>query len=213
MQSISKRLVIALVAVCMLGVLASSASAAFPEFKVKSGDKKFPVTFTGSSSAVLFTGPGIFNCAASSISGEIVGAKEIAKVKMTFTATPTDDCFELCRQSSTEIWETKELKGEVGYLSKAKFEVGLLLGPVSGQFAECKLSKALLGSLIGQLSPTNVPRSSFTLTYKAASGKQAIKSFEGETAVHNLKSLPFEAETGLEDKISLTTSKEVEVVA
>jgi hypothetical protein len=123
------------------------------------------------------------------------------------------DCFELCRQSSTKIWETKELKGEVGYLSKAKFEVGLLLGPVSGQFAECTLSKALLGSLIGQLSPTNATRSSFTLTYKAASGKQAIKSFEGEATLHNLKSLPFEAETGLEDKITLTTSKEVEIIA
>jgi hypothetical protein len=219
MRSTFRRALVALLAVTAIGALvAASASAAFPEFKVSGG--KFPTTFTGTSPAVHIQvrGGGGYTCTSSSITGEIVGPKEVAKVIIKFIGP--SDCSGFCRQKTLEAWETKELKGSIGFIEKGVSRVGLLLEAAAEPIATCTTpggrgTEKLQGSIIGELGPTSVMRKAFTLNYQQLEGRQNFRHFEGEEVLHDLQILHETGgtpiELGIETSMSLTTAKEVEI--
>src|ERR1700729_2855449 len=137
MKLIPKGLVGALIAVLACGALtAASASAApnYPEFAVTFGGH-FPVTLTGTSGALDFyesTG-GIISCNNSSISGEIINSKEVAKVKLTFSEGMYCSSEYFC-SGHAGSWETTTLKGRIAYITKSSKRVGVLLEPVTQPF-------------------------------------------------------------------------------
>jgi hypothetical protein len=219
MRPTFRSVLIALVAVFAFGALASaSASAALPEFGLGT---KYPVPFTGSGSTASFKGAGgTYVCSGSSITGEIVGPKEVAKVVVKFT--DASNCVEFCQQTGFEKWETKELKGTIGYLVKSSHTVGLLLEPVAEPIAKCthnvRSGAKLQGSIIGELGPVNLSRSSLELNFRGApgGGEQTLRSFEGEELTHRLQMLqvgggpePF----GLSAQMTLTFARAVKIEA
>lgn len=224
-KSRCRTLLAALLAVFAFGALASaSASATLPEFKVPGA--KYPVTFTGASGAVHLEvrGIGSYTCTSSSITGEIVGPKEIAKVVAKFVGP--SGCSGFCNQSGHEsFWETKELKGRIDYLSKSTEgnRVGLLLEAVAEPIATCTTiggpGTKLQGSIIGELGPTRAETKSYELHYEKIEAKQNWLHFEGEKVMHNLKvkypSLETPAEMGLavHENMKLTMAQKVELRA
>jgi hypothetical protein len=216
MRSMLRSTLGVLVAVVALGAFASaSASAALPEFR-----GSFPVAFTGTSNAVGFQEKayGSYVCSRSSITGEIVGPKEVSNVVVKFI----EGCAGFCKQSvHSGFWETKELKGRIGYLSKKEHTVGLLLEPVAEPIAKCERNTGnwkIQGSVIGRLGLVNVKRTSYKLEYGQTGGVQAVKSFEGEEATHTLQTLieggnPLETGMEVHEGMSLTMAKEVEIAA
>jgi hypothetical protein len=192
-RSRCRTLLVALAAVFAVGALASaSASAAFPEFTLPHKlEKPIPVAFTAvSNGKVIFQwGPNAVECESSSMSGEIINEKEVAKIVIKFTHICATVNF--CRQSGHEgYWETKELKGRIAYVNKAAKEIGLLLEPVAQPFAKCNLSGGLgfetfQGSIIGHIYQETPAH--FGLAYAQSRGKQGLTKFEGEEAVHQLE--------------------------
>jgi hypothetical protein len=178
----------ALVAVFAMSVLwAASASAALPEFEF---ELHAHVTFTGKTVEVRLqeVNGASYNCTGATMTGEITGPKEVAKVVIKFTGA----CHGFCRQNFTDEWQTKELKGRIGYISKETGAVGLLLEPVAEPVAKCERLGAgtnwqVQGSLIGELGPKNTRGQSFALTAQQSGGKQGITKFEGEALTHTLQ--------------------------
>lgn len=213
-----------LVAMFAIGALASaSASAALPEFK---SGYKFPIPFTAKSNSVTLNikGGGAYLCKTSTTTGEITGPKEVAKVIIKFNGE--NGCSGFCKQPVHEgWWETKELKGRIGYLNKGFRTVGLLLEGTVEPFAKCNTPlfggpEKLIGAIIGELSPTNTGTTSFALTYKQGveRGQQQITHFEGEEALHNLETIKSPGAAGIKTSVELqedkvTTAKEVQIVA
>jgi hypothetical protein len=198
-----------LVAVLALGAVGvSSASAALPEFR----EAKFPETFTGSGGQFTMSegASGSFSCKSSTITGAITSHTEVAKVVIEF------HCQFFCKNSGTfqdEVLETKELKGRIAYLEKAKRKVGLLLEPVAGPVANCQYAGAgaeILGSVIPEITASNGNK--LTLTFKRTQEKQQWLHFEGEEATHNLELAPVglgSRQIALETTMTLTVPNEV----
>jgi hypothetical protein len=215
MRSTFRGVSLALIAVFAFGALAAaSASAALPEFKPEG--RKYPVTFTGKGGSVGLqeNGGGSYACTGSSMTGEIVGPKQLANVVLKFTG----GCSGFCRQTGEE-WKTKPLNGTLGYLSQKYHTVGLLLEAATEPVATCEhLGRGTFkveGSFISELGPTNSFGKSFTLRAQQKEGRQAIQSFEGESLVHNLKMSSPATNLGLEYKqpMELTTAEYVRIEA
>jgi hypothetical protein len=214
MKAVLRGMTGALVATCALAVLASaSASAALPEFRGGTP------TFTGSGGTVTIEEvleggeTGKYTCTSSSISGQIVGSKEVAKVTAKFM------CASFCHNTEG-VWEAKELKGRIAYISKASKTVGLLLEPVTQPITECShgaTSAKIKGSIIGAIGPVNMSQTGFNLTYQQTKGIQGLRHFEGEETLHNLEILPagfpLARSFGLGSAMSLTTQKAIEIEA
>jgi hypothetical protein len=205
----------AALATALCALASATAFAAGPEFKVAGG--KFPTTFTGKSEAVdiQVQGAGLYVCSSSTISGEIVGPKEVAKVVIKFGSK--GGCGGYCTQTGHEGWETKEMKGTIGVLSKKEgTQVGLLLEPVAEPVASCLRTEEgantkIIGSIIGQIGPVGVKRTAFQDEYRQSSGVQQFRSFEAEEAIHDLRPT-LAIQGGIQAAMSLTTAKEVEIV-
>jgi hypothetical protein len=181
---------LALLALLALGATASaSASAALPEFSPE-GTTKTPVKFSLKSSLVTIQsdnfvidlgryGEGY---------GEIVGPKEVQNVVLTLSE-PTNEC-----STDKNKLTFEKLKGRLGYVNKAKHEVGLLLEPekAGANVLECNglFFKWIGGSAIGTTEPVNKPGKRFFLGFQGGSEyHQLVQSFEGEEARHDLTAL------------------------
>jgi hypothetical protein len=209
----SKGALLALVAVSVWLVLAVASASAFtpPEFV----GAKLPVTFTGTGGAFTIeeSGGGKYVCSASTIKGEVVGAKEVANVVLTFSS-----CGAFC-ENHTKLWETKPLKGRLAYVSKANRTVGLLLEAGTEPVAECThfgSPAKIQGSIIGLVGPVNTTQTGpFTLAFSETNGKQAVQHFEGEELLHKLQIQTFgpAIEFGLGGSLSLTMSHALEITA
>jgi len=214
MKPALRRVLPAVAAVLAFSALSvATASAAAPEFKVAGG--KFPTTFTGTSEAVHIETPGGgYTCSSSSISGEITGPKEVSKVVIKFGSK--GGCSSFCIQTGHEGWETKEMKGAIGYLSqKEGTKVGLLLEPTTEPVANCTrgangANTKIIGSVIGELGPLHEQRKAFNLEYAKSGSIQEFRSFEGEEVIHDLRP-SLSPQGAIEAKMSLTTAKEVEI--
>jgi hypothetical protein len=211
-------LLAALVSALALAAVAASASA----LEFRSG--KYPVTFTGTGNATTFQehGGGLYTCNSSSISGEITGPNEVSKVVMKFNGVV--GCNGFCRQSpKTGVWETKELKGRLGWIKKSTSEVGLLLEPVTQPIANCERAVSqkwkLQGSLIGQITPVRETWGTvnpFLVSLEELEGRDGIRQFEGEEAVHALQmgivgGESVEAGIKVHGGLSLKTSQAIEI--
>ncbi|HEY2142123.1 MAG TPA: hypothetical protein VGG98_08685 [Solirubrobacteraceae bacterium] len=189
MKSITRPLLVALLATFAVGAFASaSASAARPEWE---GQKN--VSFTGTTGPFTFeeAGGAIYGCAGGSISGQTSGTKEVTKVLVKFVCGNNE---EFCTKNGLKYneWETHELKGRLGYLNKAQRTVGLLLEPVAGHVADCERKSiqavdAILGSVMAPITPVGPRSNKFTLSYNQKHGIQEPLHFEGEEALHNLE--------------------------
>ncbi|HEY5194096.1 MAG TPA: hypothetical protein VIJ39_09545 [Solirubrobacteraceae bacterium] len=208
---------VALVAMfAMSAVVAASASATLPEFR---GGK---TTFTGTFGSASFheTDGAEYGCASGgTISGEITGPKEVAKVVIKFNCATGGFTFCTKSGSSAGVWETKELKGKIGYLNKTNQRVGLLLESSAGPVAECehapRVLAKILGSIIGEIGPVNVKRTGpFSLSFAQSHGLQELQHFEGEELLHNLEIQTSSSEKfGLQTGMSLTTKTSMEIEA
>jgi hypothetical protein len=211
-----RNLLAAFVALIALGAsVSASASAALPEFK----SSKYPVTFTGAGAAAHFQekGGGSYTCISSSISGEITGPNELSKVVVKFVGP----CGGFCKQKGLESWETKELKGSLGYVSKPSQQVGLLLEAVTAPIANCERAGGqqkwkIQGSFIGQITPVRQMVKTFTLNYQQKEGVDGVRKFEGEEALHALQMITpngtsIEAGMEIHEGLSLTTSQAIEI--
>ena len=207
----------ALAAVFVLtGLAAASASAALPEFS----PGLLPTKFTGTGGEMFIeetSGAGKYVCSSTSITGTITGPKALANVVVKFKSHNRGCAF--CFQEKSEEWQSRELKGSIGYISKTAKTVGLLLEPTSGAFAECAghltLPAKVTGSLMGAITPVNSATSKFTAAYHQEHGIQSLQHFEGEEALHNLEivTIPVTRKFGLEGSISLTTEQFLELKA
>jgi hypothetical protein len=200
------------VAVAALGaVAAASASAALPEFETEGA--KYPIAFTGTltegySAHFSYIGRG-GECKQATISGEITGPKELAKVVMKFSNGACAS-YEFCETLTYQSWETKELTGRIAYTNKEHHEAGLLLEPAAQPFALCK-GKLVRGEITGSVIGTLSSRTGRTLSldYQSDGTKQEPKHFEGEGTTHYLslvreKEAP--SEVGMATNLTLTLS-------
>ena len=209
--------VMALVAILMLGALsATSASAALPEFRPATVNK-----FTGTGGGFTIVDDlGTYSCNLTSVTGEIVSAKEVSKVVLTFsTKGGSIYCPTFCENGS-ETWATKELKGRIGYINAAERRVGLLLEPTTQPFATCTrflYEGKIKGSIIGHIEPTDRAATSFPLSFSRSGAKQTLQHFEGEELMHHLERETnggvSDGQVALEGGTTLTMSKEVEIEA
>lgn len=216
MRAICRGLSPVILAVLAINVFAAaSASAALPEFVGLHGEH---VSFTGTGGAITIReAGGNYVCSGSSVSGEIVGAKEVANVVLKYNW-----CSGFCK-NGVELWETKPLKGRIAYLNKATRIVGLLLEAPAEPVATCAhfgVSGAKIeGSIIGEIGPVNFPRKTpFSLVYAAlgTSEHQQWRHFEGEELLHNLSIVPAglgRREFAIGNTQTLTMSREVEIRA
>jgi hypothetical protein len=188
-RSRSKSLLIALVAVLALVALATaSASAALPELKPTPSSEK--VTGTIGNTSFEQAGGAAFSCGSGSLTGNGVTAKELTHLVLKFTNCP-GQFEEFCRQGTGASWETKELTGVLGYISKASKTVGLLLKPATGTvIAECgnAFGKVYIeGSIIAKFEHSGGIFKTANLNFKGSKGTQELTHFEGEEAIHHLE--------------------------
>jgi hypothetical protein len=188
MRFISRSALVAFVVVfAMIAMAAASASAALPEFNHAKTEK-----FQGSFGTTIFeeVSGSIWDYEPATISGgEVTGSKEVGNLVITFTGGSAGACS---NQGEKKELVTNKLHGRLGYINKAKTEVGLLLESPSGQaIVQCKNSKFgeewYAGSVIGRITPVNKPTSEFTLEFKQTHGIQELRKFEGEEVLHSLE--------------------------
>jgi hypothetical protein len=163
---------------------------------------------------------GIVECKSFKDEGHINTPTTENKVISTFTA-----CTSLAKKCTSPAAKagsivTKNLAGELGYINKAKKEVGVLLKPETGTvLAEfnCEgLEIVTTGSVIGtQTGDINVFSKSSTNTFAVnGEGFQVVKNFEGG-GTHVLESLingsgPFESG---QEASALNKGEELEIKA
>jgi hypothetical protein len=162
-------------------VVAASASAALPEF---SGP--FPKPFTSKSGKVYVETVGKLRttCTAGTNGGKVTGPKT-GIVTIRFTG-----CKALsytCTTKGAAVGEiVSNLRSTLGYINKAKKEVGIALESATGApFAEFTCGPANVvgtGSAIGKLTPINKRVKAgkpFILKFTQANGKQRPTKLEG----------------------------------
>jgi hypothetical protein len=166
-----------------IGVMAASASAALPEFS-----SPFAKTFTSTSKASLLetTSKVKLVCTADTNAGEITGP-QTGSVTIAFTGCSLKKapCTTPGRPSGEIV--TSLLSLTLGYINKAKKEVGIDLASAAGStFATFSCGSTLrgvvIGSVIGRITPVNkkvIPSAFFTLRFMQASGIQKITNLEG----------------------------------
>jgi hypothetical protein len=193
-------------AISVVGV--STASAALPEF--------FPPTkntFTGGTTAIKITDGFGDSCTAGKVTGEIGGAKLLSHVVFSGWVCSANFCY-----TKGEPIKTEELSGRIGYLVKSEKKVGLLLESTTSKWWKCLISRSIVGSVIGRITPVNKTTNKFTISYETLTEKQKFKAFEGEEATHQLEVLfeePGEPHKsfGLEGTVTVTTAKFVDIEA
>jgi hypothetical protein len=229
MRFISRRTLVVLAALFVLGATAATSALATelrPEFKPASG-VKFPIAFSGTSGelGIALTGTGAYyTCKKATISGEVTGPKELGKVTLKFSeGTCALNWGEGFCWNGPSSWTTQELKGRIGYFSKATKSIGLLLEPTSGPVALCVNyeeelkekhpypEKEVLGSLITPIEPQNKQTTAFKLSSESGG------HFEGEEAKHSLTEFwPFSKRTEtvqIHSTFNLTTAQKLEIAA
>jgi hypothetical protein len=178
----------------------------------KSKSLTFTAKSEGGSTFELAQGS-VWSCSGEDhLTGEFINAKE---------AIVSPDEFSFCEK--LQLTSTEPLKATLGYVNKAKHEVGLRLEPQSGSIYAKHFSfgEPLEGKLIGLITTVNSKTKTFKVTYKQAvkegtpeKGIQAITEFEGAGFSEKQQHLSWKGESISEENTkSLTTEKEVEIKA
>jgi hypothetical protein len=154
-------------------IVAGSASAALPAFNgpfskaFKSHSKETTIETVGKTRVA---------CRAGTDAGKVGGPKALV-VKLRFTSCEVRQAR--CSNTNTagEV-QTSILSGKLGYLNKAKREVGIdfvFPGAAIAEFQCGNLHVAIVGSIIGRIFPVDkkvIPPLRFILEFVQASGKQ-----------------------------------------
>ncbi len=213
-----RRLSLCAVLVAMLGAIgASAASAAPPEFV-----GPMPLGFESKLTAsTLETVGGLkVTCTAGVNSGQVTGSKTLT-VEMRFTGCMLNGIP--CRSSSAanEI-ETSVLTGTLGYINKAKKQVGLDLASPGAPLMDFTCGEDLqivvTGSVIGKIKPVDKliqPPRHFTLKFVQSKGKQKPTKLEAglvDVLETSVLGGPLEA-TGLSSTDTLSFAGPLEIKA
>lgn len=139
----------------------------------------------GGSADLAVQGSVTVTCSKSADSGKFTGPKTAGDVVAIFSGCEVAGIK--CENTSKagEI-KTNPLDGEVGYINKAKTEVGADLKPETGPYFaefECKESPFPLrlrtgGSVIGEVTPVNTLTKEATFHFREAGGHQLPEEFE-----------------------------------
>lgn len=192
-------------AVCAIATAAASAEA--PEFKFSGENDRF--SSKGGALKLETTKGEVVKCERATATGAVepIGGhntvKDFLPVFKGCTATILGKVYK-CKSSGASEEEIKGfgLQAELGWLSKSKEEVGILLGPETGRannsndlFAEFECTRVsetvtvkIKGSVIGKITPVNAavgPAETtkffeVKFTKGEAKGEAGVKSFEGE---------------------------------
>jgi hypothetical protein len=158
-----------------------------PELILGSGVKyaEFTVEASGGSMVLEWGGQKSLTCTSSEFSGHFVNSKEM-EGKMVW-----DRCFggtSVCTNGK-EMVQSEELRGTLGYINKAKKEVGIRLKGASSEVWANKVSCPggtfpLTGALGGQLGlsvNTKIPAGGeFSIEYKQEKDKQRVGELGGQ---------------------------------
>lgn len=178
----SRTVLVALVAVFAMSVLgASSASASKPEFHFF----KYPVKFEATSGgATLHRYGGWVGYEGVTVTGEVTAPNSVSNVTATFKNAEAHsfNCWNAEGRKGL-VWSG--LKGRLGYINKAKFEIGLLLH--AEPMAKCEDefgAQDYMGLVIGRIAPIDrkvKTTERFQLTFARSENKELPEFFEGET--------------------------------
>ncbi len=136
----------------------------------------------GAGANLEIQGAGGITCKKSSDTGKFTGPKTASDINVTFTG-----CEFLgfqCASAGAKAGEVKTnpLKAEIGYVNKAKHEVGVDLSAEKGLYeAELTCSTIHLrvsGAVIGTATPVNTFSKTATLTFNQSAGFQEVEHFE-----------------------------------
>ncbi|HXN37326.1 MAG TPA: hypothetical protein VN892_04755 [Solirubrobacteraceae bacterium] len=203
-----KSALVALVAVLVLGAVASaSASAALPEFVHGEGEA-FPISLSFSSKSVstVFEGPGFLSqpgCNGASFSGEVTAAKSVSLTTE----------FEGCRLDATNICSTKGAaaghvvlpwSGTLVYIDKATKQVGIVLKLTEKLIFECgSWSAPIKGSILIPVTPINTKTSKLgvAIHHGKAEGQPEYKEYENEKG--EVEKTHFEVGTHVENNLNV----------
>lgn len=161
-----------LAALAASALASAAASAALPEFKGNFG--KLEMTM---SSPEWDGSLGLWTYRTGTITGEEASTSTLKNVTVTFT-----EGGEGCN-SNTKTSELKMtgLKARLGYINKAKKEVGFMFEPVKqpiGECTQCSVKGKLLGVFIGSIQG-HLSREMF-LSFQREGWNQLPQYFEGE---------------------------------
>jgi hypothetical protein len=143
-------------------------------------------TFKGKGGKATLHTPAVggeVTCAKFADSGELTSPTTEGKVVSVFSKCTS--LGKVCASPGAKkgTIETKDLSGSLGYLNKAKHEVGVDLKAESGSVLaefECEgLTVVVTGSVIGQITPVNTFTKTSTTTFEVNAEKfQKYKKFE-----------------------------------
>ncbi|HXB14246.1 MAG TPA: hypothetical protein VNV44_00750 [Solirubrobacteraceae bacterium] len=177
-----KRIMIAALALLALGAV----------FAVGAEAKTKPITgpapYTASSGLSKLSSEGLpeIECKKSKAAGQLTSATH-GEVTVTFEECETNG--KKCGNISPGTIETKLLETTVGWISKAKGEVGVdfigKAGGTTGKGAEAEfecegLAVSVKGSAIGKSVPLNVMATTGEVVLNGAGGKQEVEKLEGQ---------------------------------
>jgi hypothetical protein len=181
--------VLAVVAVLMLAVGATSASAASPVLEFTSPLAAFPVPFTaegGPVSAALSNFDTEVHCTGSAGAGSITGPRS-ATSSYTFTGCETLGGHECKTEGALEKEiTTPMIEAELVFIDQAKKEVGMLLAPHGGVYMEFKCggeNVRAVGPFLSPVAPLNQEGPSFTASLFRSGATQVPNAYESLTGV------------------------------
>jgi hypothetical protein len=183
MRSTFKNVLVAALAVFATGIVgASSASAALPEFTAPYANQ-FEVA-KGGTHVFATVGKRNILCLSLAAKGEITGAK-VATATLTLKGCGGFEAKCTTAGAATGEIKTAELEGKPAYINN-QLGVGVdLQAKGGGNFAEfaCGAETVKIrGSVIGAITPVNVPTSAFYLNLTGAGGVQNPTEYENEKA-------------------------------
>jgi hypothetical protein len=219
-----------LAVILAIGMVASTAAEAQPEWQKGGKPLTEALTFKNNGSAGQFENSAIDVTWKSVGGGGVIkGTNEIAKLSLIFWESKVKLASKVeCAVNSPGAAKgevvTKELKGSIGYLEKTGKVVGALAEPVSGTTVAviegtCLTEKELVtGSVIGRVdSELNKETTSVIVGFALSKEKPEFTKFEGESTEHILH---FSGEVGglalfecLREDFELEGGKKVEIKA
>jgi hypothetical protein len=162
------------------------------KYELKEGIGTKPTIKGKSGHAELESSAGNVSCTSSKSIGQLQTPTHIGEIHVAYKGCTSGG--KKCNSTGAKAGtiETRELQGDLGYLSKAAHEAGVLITPVGGgNLAEfnCEgLEISTKGGVIGQATPVNEFTKLGELTFeKSGAATQKFRKFEGETATHELE--------------------------
>jgi hypothetical protein len=149
-------------------------------------------TIKGKSGHAELETPGLGNvsCTSSKSIGTLESPKHIGAISVEYKGCTAAGKKCNSAGASAGTIKTNVLQGDLGYISKAGHEVGVLITAVSkGNLAEfnCEgLQIETKGGVIGRATPVNTFSKVGELTFKKSGSVQEVRKFEGEAENHEL---------------------------